>query len=536
MMAGILDLPTELITGILQYLDDRDIFAARQTSTHVERTSFSFFAKRFFRKKGYLITSKSLHVLSSVAAHHELRKHVQHVWFNPDCFTFATPDYVGDTNDENDEEAGVYGSLGDPVLKPGSDLSDVEMSRYQAYRDCLLDHAELLYTGRLEDELTAALRTLPNLKAIGMRRSEDHRPWGWRLLRDAVGHDPRDLGLIPTGPMRKLSGPTQLFIGLIRSLAASGVQLQRLYTDAVEIDNIPSRTLPDDMLVKACNSILYIELNATKGWLEQVRMPATRAHYRCLDDPRQYGEGLSRLLNATPNLREIGLQIFPDRKQSHLIPPLPRQPDSWRQSYQYLAVQHLVSHTHFSHLRRVKLEKFTTSPVNLIAMLKPSATSLTSLKLRDIRLLPDKALSANPTQSQQQEHDQARPWQPVFAFLPSCHNLTYLLLNHLTHPTGSIRFIVELIPLPPPDPSVPRLETVANAGDFADYDNITVEAGRPNWESGKGLLRQVELREAREEVQRRVQGLAEGHWYGRNIFSYAMDETIWHTDTSDEEW
>lgn len=535
-MTGILDLPTELVTSILQCLDDTDIFGARRAHSHIERTSFSFFAKRFFRKKGYLITTESLEVLKSVAAHQEIRKYVQHVWFNPDCFTFATPEYVGDL-DDGDDEPDPYDETQSRLVPPAAPgISDDDLKRYEAYRGCLLDHASILYNERLEADLTTALRTLPNLKAIGMRRSEDHRPWGWRQLRDATGHDPRDLGPIPTGPVCNLSGPTHLFIALIRSLAASEVKLHRLYTDAIEIDNILPRTLPDHMLAKACSSILYIELNATKGWLEQIRMPATRAQHRCLDDPRMCGDGLARLLNATPKLREIGLQIFPDRKQSHLIPPLPRQPDSWRQSYQYLSLQHLVSNTRFSHLRRVKFEKFTTSPACLIGMLRPSSACLTSLKLRDIRLIPESSSSDKLLQDQQDQQEAARPWQPFFNFLPSCHNLTYLLLNHLTHPTGSIRFVANLPPLPPPDPSVPRLQTVANAGDFTDYDNITVEAGRPNWESGKGLLRRIELREAREEVQRRVHCLAEGHWYGRNIFSYAMDEGIWHTDTSDEEW
>jgi hypothetical protein len=33
-----------------------------------------------------------------------------------------------------------------------------------------------------------------------------------------------------------------------------------------------------------------------------------------------------------------------------------------------------------------------------------------------------------------------------------------------------------------------------------------------------------------------VRALVNGHWYGRNLFSYEMDESLWHTDTSDEEW
>lgn len=52
---------------------------------------------------------------------------------------------------------------------------------------------------------------------------------------------------------------------------------------------------------------------------------------------------------------------------------------------------------------------------------------------------------------------------------------------------------------------------------FTKYEHIAFEA--------KG----------REAVQARLEVVVERHWYQQPIFSYAMDEGLWHTDTSDEE-
>lgn len=82
-MAVLLDLPAELIAHIVAFLPDHDVFATRRTARYIERASFSYFGKHFFRKKGFMITTPSLNVLQQVADHAELRKHVEHIWFNP---------------------------------------------------------------------------------------------------------------------------------------------------------------------------------------------------------------------------------------------------------------------------------------------------------------------------------------------------------------------------------------------------------------------------------------------------------------------
>ncbi|KAF2484507.1 hypothetical protein BDY17DRAFT_248585 [Neohortaea acidophila] len=490
-MAAFLSLPSELIPSIFAYLSDEDYFTARLTCKYLEAATLSHFGKQFFRKKGYLITSPSLNVLRSVARHPELRKHVQHVWFNPDLYTFVMPEC---TPDPHWPYAQIYGQR-----------VEEEQQSYEIYQDCMHDHRNMLYSSNLRELLTETFQSLPHLEVVGMRRSEDHRPWGWSRLKDAIGEDPRILGSIPSGPMSSLSGPTHLFLAIIHALSASNVMLKRLYTDAVEIDNILPTVLSQEKYDTALPAMLYLEINASKAWLTQKARNA-----RTVEDV-QAGDGLLSLLRATPQLRELGLQIFRDLRQSYLVPPASRNPDSWRQSYPYLTFEKLSRGLQLQCLTRLKLEKLITSAETLKAFMKPSRANLISIKIRDVRLL-------STTQ-------EPRPWGPVFQFCrDDCPQLSYVLFYHLMYELGGVSF-VERPPAPVPYPDVENATGAPNppfgepAGGelFIRYDHIALE--------GNG----------RADVQAKLERIVERHWYQQPIFSYAMDESLWHTDTSDEE-
>lgn len=488
-MANLLDLPAELIGNLITYLDDHSIFATRLASKHLESSSLSYFGKRFFRKKGYLITTPSIAVLKSVAAHEELRKHVQHVWFNPDCYTHVEPKCSPQEDfDDLDED-------GDPKERVEL-LSEEDRGKWERYREVMKDHAMLLSKPKLADELTTAFANLPNLVVIGMRRSEDHNPWGWSRLKDAIGEDPRDLGPIPSGPMFSLSGPTKLFIAIINAAACAKVEMKRLYTDAIEIDHILPTVLPQERLNEACRSLLYLEINASKARLNK-RMGG---NYSTLADEAEWGDGLLRLFKACPQLRELGLQIFP---------PAARDGPSWRKAYQYVVFHKLIYNTQLNQLTRLKLEKITTDPDRLKILLKGCRSSLTSLKLRDMRLLHTHQIKDRQT------------WRRVFEFLrDDCPKLSYLLLYHLLFEEGSLTF-VKSSPLPAPgtDTANQPYDEAAGGDFFTKYEHIALEA--------KG----------RESVEGKLGEIVEGHWYHKPMcVSYAMDEGLWHTDTSDEEW
>ncbi|KAK4569704.1 hypothetical protein LTR86_002672 [Recurvomyces mirabilis] len=503
-MGGLQDLPSELIASIVSLLQNQDVFQARLTSRRVERSCLSLFGKRFFRKRGYMLTSPSLEVLASIAKNDGLRRYVQHIWFNPDCFTFVRPECAPDPQET--PEAGNPDSLLDL-------LSPVDRRQYVAYRACMEDHAALLANSaaRLQARLSEIFATLPNLKIIGMRRSEDHAPWGWRKLYNDVGEDPRVLGPIPNGPTYSLSGPSRLFVALVTAVAASDITLRRFYTDAVEIGSIRADLLSQSTLDKACGSIWYLEINEIKGWINAYRKVD-------IDEARgkvEYGNSLVQLLASTTQLKELGLQIFPDLKQSHILAPTWRDPETWRQSYPYLTLQRVAEEVRLPYLERIKLEKVTTSPATLLGLLQPCAEHLKSVKIRDVRLLAD------------EEHP--RPWHSVFAFLhDSCPELNYILFYHLLYEGGGISFVENPpMPLPPSetDPTTGAPNPPFNEGTISVDDGFFIKY--------EHIALQVQGEEA---VKEKLERIRDEHWYHQPIFSYQMDEEAWHTDTSDEEW
>ncbi|KAK1060575.1 hypothetical protein LTR33_012874 [Friedmanniomyces endolithicus] len=453
-MTKLTKLPSELISAIVSFLEDSDVRTTRLTCRAIERASLAHFGHRFFRKKGYMITSPSLDVLACIAAHKDL---------------------------SNDRK------------------------RYEAYQTVKQDHSGLLQTWgqQLQEVLTPVFAALPNLKTVGMRRSEDHAPWGWRCLKDIVGEDPRDLGSIPSGPMRSLSDPTKLFLAVIVAAAAANVQLRRFYIDAIELDNIQPASLAQETLDKACGSIWYLEINITKAWLYK--------HQKTEFAPERgdYGSGLVKLLKATTQLKDMALQIFPDRQPTNEQ----RDVEFWRKSYPYICLQRAVESVHLPHLTRVKLEKVVTSPATLLAILSPCAGCLTSLKLRDVRLLSD------------EEHSQ--PWRSVFAFLlASCPRLDYLLFSRFLWDYGVVTF------LGPSDVQSVR----SRAPDTRSLSEIVSASS-----SGEAFFLDDELLElnisSREAVARTLEELVERHCYHTWLSEIgSIDEGGWHTDTTDEDW
>jgi len=511
----VLDLPSELVAHIAFFLEDLDIFSIRLSHGHLERSCFSYFGKRFFRKKGYFLTSPSLAVLQSISEHPELGKYVQHVWFNPDLFTFRS---IGECGTLGPDVRLNARKLGDDAA---GDKSKIRHRR-EAFFDCTRDHEELLSNAarKLQDMLTNAFQGLPHLEVIGMRRSEKHAPWGWRRLKEIIGEDPRVLGPIPLAPAQKLSHSTRSFVAIIKALASAAARPRRLYTDMIEIDHIPPDLLEQSVLNAACDSMWSLEVNAIKGDLRHIfhrgqqpdgpgeRVVADATSYV---PPDRYGEGLVRLLQATPRLREVGLQIFPDHKQSHFIAQIHRHSLISKENYSYHCMNKIANCVRLQHLERLKLEKLTTSAETLHAFLSPSAATLRSLKLRDIRLMST--------------HQHPKAWKTIFTFLSaSCPHLSYVLLHHLMHEGGGVSFVrIPHVASPSWEtdttigaPSQPPGEPAGGEA-FTEYSHIALEA------------------RGRDEVKTKMGRCVEGHWYQKPVFSYALDEEMWHTDTSEEE-
>ncbi|KAK4501337.1 hypothetical protein PRZ48_007145 [Zasmidium cellare] len=501
---NLIDLPPELISQVFTYLGDKDVFSGRLSHRTLDKASFDYFGRHFFRKKGFMITTPSLSALEEIANHKQLSKFVQHVWINPDCFTLTDHHTyhqdLGERNQAGDEDPSA------DFFSPTAMFFRLQASKsrrqLQAYLDCTADYGELLKESDdglptlLERHLTNAFGKLPNLTTIGMRRSENHSPYGWSALQKATGLDPRELGPLLPEVSCHLSPSSTLFIAFISAMAQSGAQIRRFYTDVIELDNINPGHLPPAKLQAACSSMLYLELNIIRGQLEPSKNTTNLAP-RLLDDNSQgqFGQNLVALLDSMPNLKELSLQTPRARSLGHA------SIDGYdlETSYPYLAFHRLATETRLPHLTRIKLEKITTTFPTFQKFLAPSAANLTSLKLRDVSL---GSTSSSP-----------RPWYDLFThLLQNSPRLGYILFYHLMHDSGGVSFVEA-------EPEARSAEEyVVGQAVFEKYSHITLEV------------------EGREAVRAKLEDVREGHWFHRPLFSYAMDEEVWHTDTSDEEW
>lgn len=357
-MIGLLDLPTELVVEVFCYLCNDDISSARLCCKQVEKRSFEHFASVFFRKNGYMITSLSIEKLEAISCHHQLRQYVQHVWFNPDCFTWAKPQF----------DEGRINEDGDYTIS----------SKYHNFQDCVRDHRNLLHSSLLETHLAKAFAGFPNLEAVGMRRGPEHSSWGWREIMRRVGHDPRQIGRPPRGPVRALSESTLTFVAILRALAKSGSRIEELYTDAIEIDSIAETNLPQEVLSASLHSLRYLDLCACKAWLES-ELPSDIC-MECIP-----GQGLKRVLTAASGLEHLGLSFLPD------IPLRPYRPHGRAPSYAQLAfasvAQEIGNHAFVS----LELEGVSATEDNLRMAFQGTGSTLRRLKLRSVHLLNSEA-------------------------------------------------------------------------------------------------------------------------------------------------
>jgi hypothetical protein len=82
-------LPAELVCQFAEFLPPHERFNLRLVCRHAEYALFGLFRSQF-REVGFMITTRSLEILRGISTHPVLADVVEHVWFNPNCFTHVT--------------------------------------------------------------------------------------------------------------------------------------------------------------------------------------------------------------------------------------------------------------------------------------------------------------------------------------------------------------------------------------------------------------------------------------------------------------
>lgn len=108
-------LPAELICQIAEALPRHEHNCLRLVCRYVEQAIFDLF-KIQFREIRFMITTCSLEILHGISTHPVLADVVEHVWFNPDCFTHVDLRNRDDAR-QPDEDTSPWARRGDEFVE-----------------------------------------------------------------------------------------------------------------------------------------------------------------------------------------------------------------------------------------------------------------------------------------------------------------------------------------------------------------------------------------------------------------------------------
>ncbi|KAF2675762.1 hypothetical protein K458DRAFT_425230 [Lentithecium fluviatile CBS 122367] len=138
---SLMGMPLELLVHIIAtYLPTKDLGALRLTSKYLEKALFDTFAKEFFTKKQFMLSTPSLDVLVRISKHAALAPFVKHVIVGLDQYGPSPSYHIWQT-----------------------------VAQVESYRNGWADQCTLSSSGRDREMLAEAFRNLPNLDTIGIR-------------------------------------------------------------------------------------------------------------------------------------------------------------------------------------------------------------------------------------------------------------------------------------------------------------------------------------------------------------------------------
>ncbi|KAJ5661065.1 uncharacterized protein N7484_000437 [Penicillium longicatenatum] len=146
-------LPVELISKICNHLDFQQLVALRLSCRALYKSSLENFAKTFYRKIRFIVTSESLHELEELSKSNGLREHVQELWMIPTVF------------DGTEEPLGMVSISSKSCRQVNGDELE---NRYAVHKAMLADNSNLLESEALSVRLRECMDRFKNLQTIGL--------------------------------------------------------------------------------------------------------------------------------------------------------------------------------------------------------------------------------------------------------------------------------------------------------------------------------------------------------------------------------
>jgi hypothetical protein len=144
-------LPVELISKICNHLDFQQLIALRLSCRALYKNTLENFAKAFYRKIRFIVTSESLHELEELSKSNGLREHVQELWMIPIVF------------DGTEMPLGMVSISSKSCRQVNGDELE---SRYAVHKAMLADNSNLLESEAFSVRLRECMDRFKNLQTI----------------------------------------------------------------------------------------------------------------------------------------------------------------------------------------------------------------------------------------------------------------------------------------------------------------------------------------------------------------------------------
>ncbi|KAI2615483.1 hypothetical protein GGR54DRAFT_291945 [Hypoxylon sp. NC1633] len=214
-MAGLLQLPNELLAIIFEGLDAPSFFALRLTSKHTHSATLPAFTRQYFTTRYVMFSRLSLQNLVDIARHPDfgpavrklefctdhfhrfysyLKQHegdrllaIQENRFPPAVLVDNLLDVCSSGEEEEGQSPGEEGRSTDEGGVSSQDSYEAPVNKV-AYKSLWEEQELIIMPGLAQAYITQALIALPNVEAILI--SSEHRPWGLSAHRRQTGLPP----------------------------------------------------------------------------------------------------------------------------------------------------------------------------------------------------------------------------------------------------------------------------------------------------------------------------------------------------------